>query len=382
MTRTLPYLLLAGLLAALSLCGCQEQAPPAQAPPTIPATILTIEPVDTPVVLEYVGQTQSSRMVEIRARVDGFLDKRAYVEGALVKAGQVLFELDKKPFQAALQQAQGELKLRQARLVTADANLKRIRPLAAQDAVSQKDLDDAEGAQKQAQAALLSAEALVREARLNLGYATITTPVTGLASKAVKQEGSYIPTGSDSLLTYVAQLDPMWVNFSVSENQLLKGQQEVKTGRLKNPEDDNFEVEVVFADGSSHPQRGRVNFAEPSVDPQTGTMLIRAEIANPESRMRPGQFVRVRLHGATRPNAVLVPQVAVQQGAKGPFVWVVNQQGKAEVRAVEVGGWHGDDWFIDEGLKAGDRVIVDNLIKLSQGVAVVDKPATAPATKE
>ena len=362
------------LCALVLLHGCDTQEEPKKEAPVIPATVMTIEPQNTPVVFEFVGQAESSRQVEIRARVDGFLDKQTYNDGELVQEGKVLFELDKKPLQANLQQAQGELSLHKARHATAVANLKRIRPLAEQDAVSKKDLDDAIGAEKETQAAVLSAEGAVREAELNLSYATIFTPVTGLASKAVKQEGSYIPTGQESLLTYVAQLDPIWVNFSVSENQLLKAREQTDKGLLKPPADHNYVIEVVFADGSIHPHKGRVNFAEPNVDPETGTMLIRAELANPESTMRPGQFVRVLLHGASRPNAITVPQTAVLQGAKGHFVWTLDNSDKAEVRSVGVGPWHGDDWFIDSGLQAGDRVVVDNLIKLSKGIQVQHTP--------
>ena len=361
------------MVSTLTGCGEPEEAP--KAPPVIPATVITIEPQDTPVAFEFVGQAESSRQVEIRARVDGFLEKQTYQDGALVQAKQVLFILDKKPLQATLQQAQGELALHQARYTTAKANLKRIRPLAEQDAVSKKDLDDAVGRESEAEAAVLSAEGVVREAELKLSYATIFTPVTGLASKAVKQEGSYIPTGQESLLTYVAQLDPIWVNFSVSENTLLSGRQQESAGQLILPKEEKFVVEVVFADGSTHPQKGHVNFAEPNVDPETGTLLIRAEFANPESQMRPGQFVRVRLHGASRPNAILVPQTAVLQGAKGHFVWVLNKESKAEVRAIEAGSWHDNDWFIISGLSAGDQVVVDNLLKMSQGISVKNTPA-------
>ena len=364
---------LAAMVIVLASCGETEDAP--KAPPVIPATVITIETQDTPVAFEFVGQAESSRQVEIRARVDGFLEKQTYQDGALVQAKQVLFELDKKPLQATLQQAQGELALHQARYTTAIANLKRIRPLAEQDAVSKKDLDDAVGRESEAEAAVLTAEGAVREAELKLSYATIFTPVTGLASKADKQEGSYIPTGQDSLLTYVAQLDPIWVNFSVSENQLLSGRQQEAAGLLYLPQGEKFVVEVVFADGSTHPHKGHVNFAEPTVDPETGTMLIRAELANPEKSMRPGQFVRVRLHGASRPNAILVPQTAVLQGAKGHFVWVLDKESKAEVRAIETGSWHGNDWFIVSGLAAGDQVVVDNLLKMSQGVSVKNTPA-------
>jgi len=362
-------------LAVFSLTGCSEPEQAAKAPPVIPATVITIEQQDTPVVFEFTGQAESSRQVEIRARVDGFLEEQTYQDGALVQAKQVMFKLDQKPLQATLQQVQGELALHQARHTTAKANLKRIKPLAEQDAVSKKDLDDAVGKESESKASVLAAEGAVREAELNLSYTTIFTPVTGLASKAVKQEGSYIPTGQESLLTYVAQLDPVWVNFSVSENQLLSGRKQQADGLIVMPPEEKFVVEVVFADGSTHPHKGHVNFAEPTVDPETGTMLIRAELANPESQMRPGQFVRVRLHGASRPNAVLVPQTAVLQGAKGHFVWVLNEESKAEVRAIETGSWHGNDWFITNGLTAGDQLVVDNLLKMSQGVSVKNVPA-------
>ncbi len=357
-------------LLLLLVSSCSEEKSPVQAPKTLEVKGLKIERADVPVVFEFVGQAKSSRQVEIRARVDGFLEKLAYEEGEMVQEGAVLFELDKKPYEAALQQAKGELALQNARLTTAVANLKRIRPLAEQDAVSKKDLDDAVGTEQASRAAVLSAEGVVREAELNLGYATIYTPLTGLASKTDKQEGSYIPTGPDSLLTYVAKLDPIWVNFSISENQALMFGQQVKKKLLDAPEDDHYEVELVLADGSPHPYRGVITFAEPNIDPETGTILIRSEIKNPGGKMRPGQFVRVLLHGATRPNAILVPQSAVVQGAKGHFVWVVGKNNKPAVRVVQVGPWKEDNWFIDQGLNEGDVVIVDQIMKLNPEITV------------
>lgn len=354
----------------LFLTSCSEEKPPMQPPRVLEVKGLKIERVNAPVVFEFVGQARSSRQVEIRARVDGFLEKLSYGEGEMVQEGAVLFELDKKPYEAALQQAKGELALQQARLITASANLKRIRPLAEQDAVSKKDLDDAVGTEKASQATVLSAEGAVREAELNLGYATIYTPLTGLASKTDKQEGSYIPTGPDSLLTYVARLDPIWVNFSISENQALSFGQQVKKKLLNAPEDNEYEVELIFADGTSHPYRGVITFAEPNIDPETGTILIRAEIKNSEGKMRPGQFVRVYLHGAVRPNAILVPRLAVVQGAKGHFVWVVGKDNKPAVRVVQVGPWQDDNWFIDQGLNEGDVVIIDQIMKLNSEISV------------
>ena len=238
---------------------------------------------DTPVVFDFVGQTQSSREVEIRARVDGFLEKRVYTEGNLVKAGETLFVMDQKPFQASLQQARGELAQQQARLQVAEANLARVKPLAEQNAVSKKDLDDAVGNEKSARAAVLTAEGSVRQAELNLSYTTIASPLTGLSSFAKIQEGAYV-NASNNLLTTVAQLDPMWVNFSVSENQNLRFDDQVKKGDLKVPPNLNFDIEIVLGDGSVFQNRGRISFADPSFSKETGTFLVRATFATPPGR--------------------------------------------------------------------------------------------------
>ncbi|HEY7655353.1 MAG TPA: efflux RND transporter periplasmic adaptor subunit [Burkholderiales bacterium] len=363
-------------MAAVLVAGCSKEAP-LPPPQAVDVTVMTIEPRDAPVVYEFVGQTQSSREVEIRARVEGFLEKRVYTEGALVKAGQTLFVMDRRPFEAALQQARGELAQQQARLEVAVANLARVKPLAEQNAVSKKDLDDAIGNERTARAAVLTAQGSVRQAELNLSYATIATPLTGLSSFAKIQEGAYI-NASNNLLTYVAQLDPMWVNFSVSENQHLRLREAVSKGQVKVPANGEFDVEVLLADGSVFPNRGRISFADPSFSKETGTFLVRATFANPKGTLKPGQFVRVHLLGATRPNAILVPQRAVQQGAKSHFVWVVGKDGKAEQRAVGTGQWIGDDWVIEVGLNAGEQVVVDGGIRVSPGAALKVSAYSAP----
>lgn len=363
---------------AVLLAGCKKEAPPAAAGP-LQVTALTVEPRDTPVRFEFVAQTQSSREVLIQARVDGFLDHRLYREGAMVHAGQPLFQMDRKPFQAALQTAQGQLAQQRARVEVAAANLARVRPLAARNAVSKKDLDDAVGAEKSARASVIAAEGEVRKAELNLGYTTIQSPLSGLSSFAKKQEGSYLTVGQEGLLTTVSRIDPIWVNFSVSENQKLSLSDQVAKGQLRFPKNMDFEVEVVLADGSAFPHRGRINFAAPSFDSQTGTFLVRTELPNPEGALRPGQFVRTRMYGAVRPAAVRVPQRAVQQGAKSHYVWVIGNDGKARQRVVEVGDWYGDEWFINDGLKRGERVVVEGagrvtpaaLLKVSTGAPQV-----------
>ena len=350
-----------------SACGDK----PEQAQQAIPeVTVVKVTPTDTPVSGELVAKTQSSRRVEIRSRVVGFLDKREYVEGSMVDVGQVLFQIDPKPFQAQLNAARAELNQEEARMVTAKANLDRIEPLAKQNAVAKKELDDALGNYRSTAASVEAAKAKVVQAELDLGYCTITSPVQGVSSYANLREGAYVGQGKDSLLTYVAQLDPMWVEFSISENQILRHQAEVRKGEMIDPENGNFDVEIVLADGTVYPNRGEITFSDASLSEETGTFLIRAEVANPKRELRPGMFVRAILKGGVRPNAILVPQRAVQQGAKGSFVWVVNAEGKAEFKPVVVGSWLGKEWFINSGLKGGETVVVNGALKLRAGVPV------------
>ncbi|WP_395061909.1 efflux RND transporter periplasmic adaptor subunit [Paraburkholderia silvatlantica] len=373
----LPLILVAVVLTLFA--GCKKASgPPALGAPEV--TVMTVTAQDTPVQLEFTAQTQSSREVEIRARVDGFLDRRTYSEGDKVKAGQTMFLMDPKPFQAALQTARGELAQQQARLTVAQQNLARVKPLAAQQALSQKDLDDAIGNEKQAQAAVISAQGQVETAELNLGYTTIKSPLDGLASYARQQDGSYLIANSSGLLTYVYQLDPIWVNFSISENEMLHFQDEISAGKLQFPPNSEFVVTVILADGTEFPQHGTISFANPAFSTDTGTFLVRATLANPKGTLRPGQFVRARVSGATRPNAILVPQRAVLQGAKSHFVWVVDNASKAKQRVVEVGDWNGDNWFINDGLKAGERIVVDGAIRVVPDVPL-KIAATLPSTQ-
>ena len=359
------------LFAVALVAGCKKEEKKAEERPPVEVTVMKMAPRDTPVSFEFVGQTQSTRQVQIVARVNGFLDKRVYTEGSFVKAGQVMFLQDPKPFKAQLDAAKGELAEQQARLQVARDNLARVKPLAERKALSQRELDDATGQFLAASAAVETAKANVEEARLNLGYTTITTPVSGLSSYAKVQDGQYLSgSGESSVLTYVAQIDPIWVNFSISENDMLKNRTERGAGLLRMPANDDFEVEILLSDGSVFPKRGRITFANADYNSQTGTFLLRATIPNPGSALRPGQFVRVRILGAIRPNAILVPQQAVLQGAQGHFVVVVDKENKAEIRPVEVGPWYGNDWFITRGLAPGDTVVVDGMVKLSPGAPV------------
>jgi membrane fusion protein (multidrug efflux system) len=365
-------------LALLAACHKPAAELPKQA---IDVTVMTVEPRDTPVEFEFTAQTESSREVQIRARVDGFLDKRVYTEGQLVHVGQTMFLMDPKPFEAVLQSAKGELAQQQARLTVTKANLARVLPLVAQNALSQKERDDAIGNEKEAEAAVIAAKGQVQTAELNLSYTTIKSPLKGLSSFAKQQDGSYVTASASGLLTTVYQLDPMWVNFSISENELLAYRDQREKNQLRFPPNDDFEVTVVLADGTLFPSRGRISFANPAFNTQTGTFLVRASFANPQGSLRPGQFVRARVAGAVRPNAILVPQRSVLQGSKSHFVWVVDNESKAHQRVVETGTWHGDDWFITDGLKPGERIVVDGAIRVIADTPLKITGAPKPAAQ-
>jgi membrane fusion protein, multidrug efflux system len=375
-----PWFLLLCVIVPICVACKKPAAPPAAGP--IEVTVMEVKRSDTPVEFEFTAQTQSSREVEIRARVDGFLDRRVYTEGQMVHAGQTLFLMDPKPFEAALQTAKGELSQQQARLYVAKANLARVIPLAAQNALSKKDLDDATGNEKQAEAAVIAAQGQVQTAELNLSYTIIKSPLKGLSSFARQQDGSYVTAASSGWLTSVYQLDPMWVNFSISENELLGYRDQASKGQLRLPANDDYEVTLVLADGTVFPATGHINFANPAFSSETGTFLVRAVFENPKGTLRPGQFVRARVAGAIRPNAILVPQRAVLQGSKSHFVWVVDENSKAHQRVVETGDWHGDDWFITDGLQAGERIIVDGAIRVAADtpLKIVGAPAPHPAS--
>jgi membrane fusion protein, multidrug efflux system len=369
---------LAVLLSVAPMLALAQQ--PAAPPPAVEVMVVSATPRTTPATFEYTGKTESSREVEIRARVEGYLDKIAFDEGSMVRVGQLLFQLDQQPFQAALDSAKGELARAEAILVNARATLARVRPLAREGAVSQKDLDDAVAAELSARAQVQSAQAQVRTAELNLGYTTLKSPMNGLTGKSMFREGSLVTPGPDSLLTTVLQLDPMWVNFGIGENELLRLRSEAAAGRLAGPGVEKLEVQLVLADGGLFPQKGRITFVSPTVDQQTGAVTLRAEVPNsgPTGRLLPGQFVRVRIEGASRPDTIMVPQRAVMQGPQGKFVYVVGANDQAEVKPVEVGEFYGEQWIINSGLSGDEQVIVDGAIKVRAGSPVQIAPA-APA---
>ena len=363
-------------LLSLVLLSCEKASVPKATPP-VDVTAMTIKPTTIPDEFEYVGVAQSSHLVEIRARVEGYLDKIAYVEGAFVKEGDLLFQLDSKPFEAKLQSAQAELDKQEAILWNAKRARERTEPLFEKHAASRKDLDDAIARELTAEASIATAKANLVQATLDLGYTTIKSPINGLSGASKFREGALITPGQNGLLTTISVIDPIWVNFSVSESDILRGNRAVKAGTLVFPKDMNFKVQIMLADGTILPDIGKVDFADPSLNQATGTMNVRAIISNAASVLRPGQFVRAKLTGALRPDAIAIPQRAVLQGKKGMFVYVIDKESKAQIRFVEPGEWHNEDWIIRKGLAAGDIVIVDGVNRIQSGTKVVVKDQVA-----
>jgi membrane fusion protein (multidrug efflux system) len=373
------------VMIATALVACSKE--PAQTQRSAPeVTVMTVAPRTVAFAPTFVAQTESSRQVDIVARVAGFLDRIAYREGEFVKEGQLLFQIDPKPFQAQLAAAKGELLAQQARLTTARANLDRVKPLVEQNALPRSDLDKSVGEFESATAAVYAAGAKVKEAELNLGYTSIRSPVTGLTGRSLQRQGAYInPTTESAKLTYVAAIDPIWVTFSVSQNQVAKWRELTDKGMVVPPQNQNYSVDIILSDGKPYPHTGKINFADPSFSQDTASFMVRAVIANPEKQLKPGMFVTAILGGGVRPNAVVIPQLAVQQGPNGHLVYVVKPDGTAELRPVVVGDYQGDkDIVIMAGLNEGDRVVVEGVLKVASGQPVkIREPGAAtgaPAT--
>lgn len=381
-------------LAALVATGCQSQAEDTAAGyPPPPVEVHEVVPAAVPVEREYVGRTMGSREVEIHARVSGVIEQRLYEEGASVATGQPLFRIDPVPFEIAVAAAEAALAEATARKAQADRELARLEPLAEANAVSRKEIDDARSAAELAAAAVKRAEAALRDARVRLGYTTVTAPIGGITGIAQKFEGALVTAGADSLLTTLVQTDPIDVHFAIAENEWLEMRREIAAGTLASPGDAGLDVRVELADGTVLERVGRINYTAARIDEATGTYAMRARLPNADGALKAGQFVRVHVTGMTRPNAVTVPQKAVLEGPQGKFVFVVgkgeNGADIAEFRPVEVGEWietpAGEHWIVRSGLVAGDCVILDNFVKLQPGgpVAVIEasgEATSAPAT--
>jgi membrane fusion protein (multidrug efflux system) len=359
----------AAVLVLATLAACQKSQPQAGAMPPPEVVVVVAQPRDMPASYEYVAQIAGVREVEVRPRVSGILEKWNYIEGARVTAGQSLFTIDPEPFRAALARADADLASAQANLDLARRNAARLKPLFEARAVSQKDYDDAASAEQIAVANLKGAQALVTEARLNLSYTRVEAPISGYTSRALQSEGSLVQA-QQSLLTKIAQIDPVHVIFSFTESEHLKFTRAMADGTLRLPKDGKFDVKLKLADGSEYARSGKVDFTDVRVNPETGTIEARAVIANPRGLLRPGQFARVTLSGGVRPGAIAIPQRAVLEGPGTKIVLTVNAQGLVEPRPIQVGDWTGQDWIITGGLKAGDQVIIDGMVKAAPGKPV------------
>ena len=332
-------------------------------PPPPEVSVLTVAPETVAARYEYVGQAEASRSVEVRSQVTGVIVARPYQEGTDVPAGALLFRIDPTTYEAAYRSAE-------ARLANAQRNLARLQPLLAARAVAQRDVDDAQTALDEAQAAR-------DQAKKQYDDTFVRAEISGRAGRALMQLGARV-TGPGDLLTTVEQVDPIYVNFSPSDEDLLGWRRAIAAGRLEMPRR-ALTVQVTLADASLFPGTGTLNFADLALQPGTGTLGLRAELRNPQHVIVPGQFVRVHLLGLKRPDAVLLPQRAVQQSLGGAFVYVVNDSNVVAARPVATAAWDGNAWLIDQGLAAGDRVIVDGVQKAVPGQPVKPVAYHAPA---
>jgi membrane fusion protein (multidrug efflux system) len=376
------------LIANLSLAACNGNQKQGEGftPPPPEVTVVEVAPRTVELPLEYPGRIEGSREVEVRPRVSGILNRRLFEEGSAVKQGQALFEIDPLPYRAEVQAAEASLAEEQARLSKAEREIARLEPLVSQRAVSRKEYDAAVAEVEQARATVLSARARLDKAKLDLGWTRVPAPISGVTSRAPLSEGSLV--GPESLLTRISQVRPIWVRFSVADEALIRLDKAIAEGKVMAPPPDRREIEVLLADGTPLAERGRVNFSDSRIDDMTGAIDLRAEVANADDRLVPGQFVRVRVVGIERPEAILVPQRAVLQGQQGKFVMVAGAGDVVEMKPVEAGIFIGDDWLIESGLAAGDRVIVDGVIKARPGAPVTiagnspTPPGVEPTTPE
>ncbi|SCY02195.1 efflux RND transporter periplasmic adaptor subunit [Nitrosospira sp. Nsp13] len=358
---------------ALGACGKSDQtASQSQVGTALPVSVVEVQPTSVPISAEAVAQTEGAKEVEIRPRVGGILLKRLYEEGTAVKAGQPMFQIDPVPYQNALAQARAQLAEQKARIKQAEREENRLRDLLDTQAISQREYDNAASDSAIVSAALQQAEARLRDAELNLSYTTVTAPVSGISGRFQFSEGALVEANA-SLLTTLVQLSPIWVRFSLSDSELAQ-----LGGHLN--EENVQHVVLVLPDGTEYEKKGKLNFAASQINPALGTQQLRATFENTDQRLLPGQFVRARVITGERDGVFLVPQVAVQTSDLGKSVYVMNEKNEATVRPVVAGRWIGKDWVILEGLKAGDKVIVDNIIKLRPGTLVSSHaPGGAPA---
>ncbi len=392
--RTLRHLPLA-LLAALTLaaCGPQENAPSAGAAkqgPQVPVGVVVATPAAVGIVTELPGRIEASRVAQIRARGAGILQKRLFQEGSDVKAGQVLFQIDPAPYEAAAQSARAALARAQASAIQAAAQFERFGPLVEANAVSKQDFDNARAAHLQAQAEVKSAQANVRTAEINLGYTKVTAPIAGRIGQALVTEGALVGQGEATALAVVQQIDPVYVNFTQSATDAFALRKAIQAGQFKAADGSNAQVQVLLDDGSTYAHTGKLLFTDLSVDPSTGQVTLRAEVPNPEGLLLPGLYVRIHLEQAQAVDAIALPQQAVTRTEQGDIVTIVAEDGSTQKRPVQISRGQGNRWLVQSGVQAGEQVMVDGFQKLQmlppgtpvKAVPWQDPAAAAPAAAQ
>jgi len=362
---------------ALLVAACSNSsAPPAPPPPEVSVITVSSQPIVN--VIELPGRLQATRSSEVRARVDGIVERRLYTEGTDVRAGQPLFEIDPRELRAKLNAAEATLARAEATAANAQQDVTRYKGLVAQQALSQQEYDAAVARLRTAQADVAQAQAQIAAARLNLGYTTVTAPISGRAGRAMVTEGALVSGSGATLLTTIEQIDPIYANFSQSSSDLLALRNKIASGAIQVPAPNNVPVYLVLEDGSQYRLPGHLDFVAMNIDEATGTAALRALFPNPQRTLLPGQFVRGRIEAGVQAKGLLIPQRAVTVNPQGATVMVVNAKNIAEVRPVKVGALEGGSWVIQSGLDPGERVIVDGLQKAAPGKPV--KPVLASAT--
>ncbi|MBJ7498760.1 MAG: efflux RND transporter periplasmic adaptor subunit [Sphingopyxis sp.] len=383
MSRVRPLSCAAGAALALLLASCSSEAPPAPPPPEV--NIVTIRTQAVPNVIELPGRVQAYRTSEVRARVNGIVERRLFNEGSYVRAGTPLFRIDPRELIATANAARAQLARAQATAANARQVVARYQPLLADQAIGKQEYDAAVAAQRTAEADVAAAQANLESARLNLGYASVTAPISGRARRAEVTEGALVSAGQGTLLTTIEQIDRVYVNFGQSSSDLLATRRDMEAGKVNAPQIERVEVQLILEDGTAYPVTGHLDFFDLSIDEATGTAALRAEFPNPTSALLPGQFVRARIFAGDRADGVLIPQRAVKLAADNASVMVLDAKNVATPRPVKLGTMVAGQWAILDGLKPGDRVIVDGLQKVQPGQPVrVAQPkgtASTPAAK-
>lgn len=371
-TLALSIAFIAGL--AMTACGDKQgaAAPNAAAQAQPPEVgVVTVKLGSVPLMADLPGRLEAFRTAQVRARAAGILQKRVFTEGSDVKAGQALFQIDNTPYQAGLQSAQASLAQAEANLVQASATARRYKPLVEANAISKQDYDAAIASEKAALAQVAAAKAGVTNASLNLGYASVTAPISGRIGRALVTEGALVGQGEATQLATIQQINPLYVNLTQSSSEILRMREALASGKLSRDGSNAAKVRIYSDDGKEYAHAGRMLFTDLTVDQSTGQVSVRAELPNPDGMLLPGMYVRVRLEQALVDNALLLPQQAVTRNEKGNFVMIVAADGSVAPRPVEINGSQGSQWIVTNGLKDGEQVLVDGIIKVGMGAKKV-----------